>query len=231
MRNIKIIKPRIELLTTINNDMLKRIEKIARVCYKSEEKITEYSYVTFCKKLMRRNHLAMIEHESIAVKITCDRGIANELVRHRIASYAQESTRYCNYEGKLEVIRPLDVVSTATDTEFLSNWEAAMSLAENYYSCAIKMGVPPQIARSVLPLSTKTEIVITANLREWINILKLRTAENAHPQMRVIMWAILKLFRSNVIVIFDDIEIPNFSELELILINFETYEIRSKNEI
>ena len=136
--------------------------------------------------LIERGHEAMIEHSSLSVKFTVDRGVSHELVRHRIASFAQESTRYCNYskdkfDNGITFIKPF---FWEEGTEEYCNWEQAMSLAETGYLSAINMGATPQEARSILPNSTKTEITITANYREWRAFFRLRTAKAAHPQMQ-----------------------------------------------
>jgi len=198
---MKIVEPSFEILTEINgNNILKSIEKKARVCYKSEDKITDDSCVRFVKMIVSRGHEAMIEHESISVKVICDRGISHEIVRHRLASYAQESTRYVNYKGTdIQFINPLlDVASL----EF-KYWKDAMINVEESYQCMIKEGCSPQIARSVLPNSLKTEIVITMNLREWRHFFKMRADKAAHPQMRQIAIPMLEEFRKLVPIVFD----------------------------
>jgi thymidylate synthase (FAD) len=197
-------------------EILKKIERIGRVCYKSEEKIIEDSYITFIQNLLKRGHEAVLEHHSISVRIICDRGVTHELVRHRLAAYCQESTRYCNYGNKeIEFIEPCfftfkePVIKTNEgDIEIdLSRliWEKAMKDSEEAYRAMINNGSTPQEARSVLPNSLKTEIVITANLREWRHILKLRTAQSAHPQMREVMLMILEEFKKTIPIIFDEI--------------------------
>ena len=237
---MKIIEPCYEILTPISSggkDELQRIEKIARVCYKSEDRITEdgESAKKMLKMLIERGHEAMIEHSSLSVKLTVDRGVSHELVRHRIASFAQESTRYCNYSKdkfdnnvtfispaggfifeKLEKF-PLNGEYAVTAGEisagidpaiFMAIWQNAMENAECGYLKAIENGATPQIARSMLPNSVKTEITITANYREWRNIFKLRTAKSAHPQMRQVMIPLCLELQKLLPVIFDNINIP-----------------------
>jgi thymidylate synthase (FAD) len=194
--------------------ILKKIEQIGRVCYKSEEKITDNSYITFIQNLLKRGHEAVLEHHSISVRIICDRGVTHELVRHRVASYCQESTRYCNYGNKeIEFIEPCFWDSDMRESseggmvfkdDRYAMWEAAMEDSEKCYKYLIEKGATPQEARSVLPNSLKTEIVITANLREWRHILKLRTAQSAHPQMREVMLMILKEFKNTIPILFDE---------------------------
>lgn len=209
---MKIIEPSFEVLTPISPfgiKELQHIEKIGRVCYKSEDKITEdgESAKKFVKMLISRGHEAMIEHGSISVKFICDRGVSHELVRHRIASFAQESTRYCNYSqdkfgSELTFIKPCFWEENSYNYD---QWLTMMKNAEYYYLELLKHGATPQEARSVLPNSLKTEITITANYREWRNIFKLRTANAAHPQMREIMRPLLLYFQEYISVLFDDI--------------------------
>ena len=189
--------------------ILEKIERVARVCYKSEDKIKEGSAEKMVKALIARGHEAMLEHYSFSVLFTCDRGVSHEIVRHRIASFAQESTRYCNYaNGEVAFIRPLFFPEGSVEFD---NWCEAMMEAECQYLNLIKSGRSPQEARSVLPNSLKTEIVMSANLREWRHFLKLRAAGVTgapHPQMREVAVPLLRELRERVPVIFDDIAIP-----------------------
>lgn len=223
---MRIIKSSYEILTPISSEgqtELKHIEKIGRVCYKSEDKISEdgESAKKFVSMLINSGHEAMIEHSSLSVKFIVDRGVSHELVRHRIASFAQESTRYVNYakdkfgsECNFIDLRPgieLDNKMknmTADEMAFvLKEWHEAMEDAEKHYMKMIELGATPQIARSVLPNSTKTEITITANYREWRNFFKLRVPHNVHPQMREVTVPLLKELKEKLPVIFDDIEV------------------------
>ncbi len=211
---MRIIKPSYEILTEISYGGIKElqhIEKIGRVCYKSEDKITEdgESAKKFVKMLIGRGHEAMIEHSSLSVKFTVDRGVSHELVRHRIASFAQESTRYCNYskdkfDNGITFIKPFFF---GENTQNYKEWIYAMGIAEKSYLQMLKDGATPQEARSVLPNSTKTEITITANYREWRNFFKLRTAKAAHPQMQEVTRPLLKELKTRLPIIFDDIEV------------------------
>ena len=208
---MKIIKAGYEILTEISDGgiaELQHIEKIGRVCYKSEDKITEdgESAKKFVKMIIERGHEAMIEHSSLSVKFIVDRGVSHELVRHRIASFAQESTRYCNYskdkfDNGVTFIKPFFF----DDTKY-QRWLAAMADAESAYLDLLNSGATPQEARSVLPNSTKTEIAITANYREWRNFFKLRTTKAAHPQMREVTIPLLAELKEKLPIIFDDIE-------------------------
>lgn len=205
---MRVIKPGYEILDIINGkEILKNIEKIGRVCYKSEDKITDESSEKFIANILKSGHESVIEHEKISVRIICDRGVSHEIVRHRIASYSQESTRYCNYNkdkfGKeLTVIKP---VFWDEESDEYKIWLDTMQTIEETYNRMIEMGAKPQEARSILPNSLKTEIVVTMNLREWRHFFKLRTSLRAHPQMREIACALLDDFKRRIPVIFDDI--------------------------
>lgn len=205
---MKIIKPSVEILTPIDGTtILKHIETCGRVCYKSEDKITDDSCENFVKNIVKRGHEAVIEHYSISVRFVCDRGVSHEIVRHRIASFCQESTRYCNYSkgdfgGEISVVEPFYL---QPGTLAYTEWKTACEAAEKAYFDLLDWGCMPQEARAVLPNSLKTEIIMTANLREWRHFLQLRTSTVAHPQMREITIPLLNEFKSRIKVIFDDI--------------------------
>lgn len=204
---MKVIKPSFKI-EKIPKDLLKTIERIGRVCYKSEDKITEGSAEKFIEILIKRGHEAMLEHASFSVKFICDRGVSHELVRHRLFSFAQESTRYCNYSkdkfgGELTFIEPCFFEPGSMG---YSMWEGAVSYAECIYLEMLDTyGVKPEEARSVLPNSLKTEIVVTGNLRQWRGFLKLRTQRDVHPQMLELTRPLLKELQATVPIVFDDI--------------------------
>ena len=211
---MKIIEPKYEILTDISEGGIKelqQIERVARVCYKSEDKITPdgESAKKLVGFLVKQGHEAMLEHSQLSVLFTCDRGVANELVRHRIASFAQESTRYCNYSKEkfdynITVIKPF-YINKEQDKLAYNRWVASCESAERTYLWMLGNGYRPEQAHCVLPLCLKTEIVVTANYREWRNIFKLRTPVAAHPQMRELMCPLLKELQSKIPVVFDDI--------------------------
>jgi len=218
---MKLVKPSVEILYT-NGYALQLMELAGRTCYKSEERITPESAPKFAESIMKRGHESVIEHTSATVRFICDRGVSHEIVRHRLASYSQESTRYCDYEGGhvAFVIPPwcrilpgvpyictddasLKTLTEANDAE--SFWLYSMQLAEINYKKLRELGWRPEQARSVLPNSLKTEIVMTANLREWRHFFKLRTAKAAHPQMREVAIPLLEKMKACIPVIFDDL--------------------------
>lgn len=203
-----VILPSIEIIDSIDGiKIIKKIEKIGRVCYKSEGKITEDSAEKFISNIIERGHESVIEHETISVRVICDRGVSHEIVRHRIASYSQESTRYCNYSNEkfgkeLTVIKPIFWTEDSIEYKV---WLEMMNEIEKKYNMLVDMGAKPQEARSILPNSLKTEIIMTMNLREWRHFFKLRTSLRAHPQMREIAIMILEKFKKEIPVFFDDI--------------------------
>lgn len=207
---MKIIKADIEILSPIDGqEILKRIEQAGRVCYKSEDKITDGSAERFVANILKRGHEAVLEHWSITVKFICDRGVSHEIVRHRLAAYCQESTRYCNYskDGFGNEITVVDPCFLEHDTPQWAAWESAMKNAEFSYFRMLELGCTPQEARSVLPNSLKTEVIMTADIREWRHFFKLRCSPAAHPQMREVTIMLLKKFQAQIPILFDDIEV------------------------
>lgn len=206
--NMRVILPSIEIIDNIDGTkIIKKIEKIGRVCYKSEGKITEDSAEKFISNIIKSGHESVIEHETISVRVICDRGVSHEIVRHRIASYSQESTRYCNYNNEkfgkeLTVIKP---IFWSEDSKEYKAWLEIMDEIEKKYNMLIEMGTKPQEARSILPNSLKTEVIMTMNLREWRHFFKLRTSMRAHPQMREVAIMILEKFKKEIPIFFDDI--------------------------
>jgi len=222
---MKVIKPSYKILSDIEPiKILQAIERAGRVCYKSEGNITENSAIKFVEHLIRRGHESVLEHQSLSVLFICDRGVSHEIVRHRIASYSQESTRYCNYgHGNKGVVFISPCFFSIPEGEYhLENimrnsdfseaeicWLNSMINSENHYNELIELGRTPQEARSVLPNSLKTEIICTYNLREWRHFFKLRTAVSAHPQMRQLIRPLLDEFKKSIPAIFDDIIYSN----------------------
>ena len=208
---MRVINAGYEIISELNGEeILKHIERCARVCYKSEDRITDGSAEKMVAALIRSGHEAMLEHYSFTVKFICDRGIANELVRHRIASFAQESSRYCCY-AKDKFGKELTFINPCfwePDSDNYARWFHEMDEAEKTYLAMIESGATPEQARDILPMSIKTEIVMTANLREWRHFLKLRAegvTGKPHPQMLEITIPFLKEIKQKIPVVFDDI--------------------------
>lgn len=178
----------------------RKIEAAARTCYKSENYVSEDSWKSLIKKLKENNHGAMLEFGNFICRITTDRGVSHELVRHRLASYAQESTRYCNYgknkfNNELTFIKPVEIDISKNEFKI---WKSAMEAAEESYLTMIEEKVKPENARSVLPNSLKTEVVMKCNWRELLHMLDLRTSAAAHPDIRYVMNMIKDVFMENI---------------------------------
>ena len=197
---MKVITPSFEILH-FDDDALDKIERAARICYLSEPK--NETSEEFVRRLIIRGHHTPLEMSSVTVKIVCDKGVLGELTRHRLASFNAESTRYVNYSKKgLTFIKPSFWDSDSVDYAL---WECAMQDAEKSYNRLIANGATPEQARSVLPMSLKTELVLTCNLREWLHIFNLRCSKKSHPQLREIMLPMLKEFYDRLLVVFEDI--------------------------
>lgn len=216
---MQIIEPGVVAYTPISQALLFQIEHAGRTCYKSTSPQTLEGAEKFVRNLIKRGHEAMVEHAVVTLVFVNDRGVSHEEVRHRIASYAQESTRYCNYskdkfDGQVTYIdlrggMQLDPVVSKLPKEVFDliyeEWIEACVDAERHYRRMVGLGATPQIARSVLNNSTKTEIVVTMNVREWRHFFKLRCAPDAHPQMRQVALQALQLFRDGCPVLVEDI--------------------------
>ena len=193
---MKVIDQSFQVLV-ITPSPLQLIEKAGRVCYKSEDKITSESAPPFVSKLCHTlKHESVIEHVSATVLFTTDRGVTHEFVRHRLASYSQESTRYCNYsqgkfDSELTFIRPVYLDSCS---DAYAIWRASCISAEHYYFQLLRETNSPQYARAALPNSLKSDLVVTANFRTWKHIFKLRSHPNAHPQFRALIQPLAELF-------------------------------------
>lgn len=206
---MRLIRSKVEILDNLNGEeIIDKIAKVARTCYKSEDNSTSEKDRELVKRLIKSGHEAMIEFADITVRFTCSRAISHELVRHRLCSFAQESQRYCDYSKdkfnhEITFIIPSWVKNDNTITDKL--WLKDIQEAEHNYFVLLVEGWTPQQAREVLPNSTKTEINMKANLREWRHFLKSRCSTAAHPDMRVLALDLLKQFHNNVPIIFDDI--------------------------
>lgn len=206
---MRIIEPSVVIESHITEkQILQHIEKAGRVCYKSEDKINDSSAEKFVKNILKRGHESVIEHVVLTIRVICDRGVSHEIVRHRIASYSQESTRYCNYfsdkfSNELTFIKPCFWDENSVEYRL---WKETMVYIEKAYIKLIEDGAKPQEARSVLPNSLKTELLMTMNLREWRHFLKLRTSEAAHPQMREVALMISCVLCEKYPIFFEDLD-------------------------
>ena len=205
---MRIIKPGVEFMHHVDGQaVMNLLEACGRVCYKSEDRIDEWSAESFLRGIIKRGHEVVLEHASMTVKFTVDRGVSHEIVRHRMASYCQESTRYCNYAGdkfgsEITVIEPCFFPFGSFE---YADWKRSCRAAESAYFTLLADGRSPQEARAVLPNSLKTELVMTANIREWRHFLRLRCAPGAHPQMREVAIPLLQMFYDVLPVLFADV--------------------------
>ena len=206
----QIVKPSYEIISEIDGlEILKHIEKIARTCYRSEDRITDdgESAKNIIKMLVSSGHDAMLEHSSFSVRFTCDIGFYKDITRHRMASYAIESTRWCNYNkekfgGEIRFIEPVNILK---GTPEYAIWLSCMNNIEKDYMAMAKLGCKPDQLRMLLPHSTASEVNVTANLREWRHILKLRTAPNVHPSIVTLLKPLLAELKTKIPVVFEDI--------------------------
>lgn len=252
---MQFIKPSFTIMHCPDGEeVLRLLEEAARTCYKSEDKIDpgqrcacfhtpaeerrcssctntwqrEPSSYALVRKILDSGHHSVIEHCSITVRFICNRGVTHELVRHRLASYSQESTRYCNYSkdkhgGELNIIepshRPRVTVDASVDSpkgrERRRIWEHALDVIESTYLSLIELGEQPQGARDILPIGLKTEIVCTANLREWRHIFALRCSKRAHPQIRELMVPLREKLQRRIPLIFDEVKPHKYDVLHL----------------
>ena len=218
---MKVVKPdwRIAALTEADpTRLMKHLEAMGRICYQSEDAVTANSYDKFLRGIIKRGHEAVLEHATVTAVVICDRGISHEIVRHRIASYCQESTRYCNYskdkfDGEvtyIDIERGMELDATVSKLPYevklaiIHEWMVACLDAERHYLRMLELGATPQIARSVLNSSTKTEICITMNFREWRHFIRLRNDPTAHPQMREVAQQALDMLYEKYPVFFEE---------------------------
>lgn len=225
----KIVKPKFQILSHLNErSILKHLERCGRTCYKSEDKITDDSCYKFIKMLLSKGHESVIEHYNISIKFVCSRALSHQLVRHRLCSFSEQSQRYCNFETKVDmgIIQPYWMdesdIKKIRNKSFSSVLQVPNKVSkkcqywlESVIDSAVTYGIllrsnpemTPQQARSLLPNAAKTEIVCTANLRQWRHILKLRTSKGADPEIRELMIPLLRKLQEKLPTLFSDIEV------------------------
>lgn len=206
---MKLIEPSYKILDKLSyEEVLKKIEYCGRLSYKSENAINPGSAERFIQKIIEKGHESVLEHFSFSVKFTTDRATSHQIVRHRLASFTQESQRYVAYDSdrwgrEIKFIRPSSLKIT---NPYLKDFAQMMEMCENAYLGMRKLGMKPEAARAVLPNATATEIIVTANLREWRHILKLRTAEGADPEIKRVMVPLLTELQVKMPIFFFDIQ-------------------------
>ena len=204
---MKIVNPYIEVEKIDGIDIMKKIEKACRTCYRSEGSITEDSYKKLLKNCITRGHESVLEHEKITVRMYADIGVYKDLTRHRIASFSIESTRYCNYgkdkfDNEIKFIKPCNIEK---GTKLYEKWEKACQDIEKNYLQMAELGATPDQMRMILPHSTASEIVMTANIREWKHVLNLRCSKFVHPSIRQLLIPVLLRFKKDMPEIFGDV--------------------------
>ena len=207
---MKIVNPYIEVEKIDGIDIMKKIEKACRTCYRSEGSITEDSYKKLLKNCITRGHESVLEHEKITVRMYADIGVYKDLTRHRIASFSIESTRYCNYgkdkfDNEIKFIEPCNI----DKKELFNEWYSACTEIEQRYLKMAELGATPDQMRMILPHSTAAEVVMTANIREWRHILSLRASKMTHPSVQQLMIPLLLYFKRCMPELFEDI---NYNE-------------------
>ena len=204
---MRIVEPWIEVEKFNGVDIMKKIERACRTCYRSEGKISEESYKNLLKNCITRGHESVLEHEKITVRIYNDIGSYKDLTRHRFASFSVESTRYCSYDkdkygNEIAFINPVYI----EDEKMYEIWKKTMQEVENSYIEMKKLGATTDMCRELLPHSVAAEYTMTANIREWKHILSLRTTNHVHPSIRQVLIPLLKLFKEEMPEIFGEIE-------------------------
>ena len=218
---MKIIKPKIYVENIDGIKVMKRIERACRTCYRSEGSIDDESYKRLIKNCINRGHESVLEHEKVTIRMICDIGVYKDLTRHRFGSFSIESTRYCNYgkdkfENEIKFIEPVNIDKTS---ELYKDWYRTVDFIEQEYVRMSRMGATPDQMRMILPHSTAAEVTMTANIREWRHILKLRASKMAHPAIQQLMIPLLLHFKTIMPELFSDIPyndgFPKFNEAEL----------------
>lgn len=201
---MKILEPIIEVENFNGIDIMKKIERACRTCYRSEDKITDDSYKTLLTNCINRGHESVLEHEKISIRMVCDIGVYKDLTRHRFASFSIESTRYCNYgkdkfDNQIKYIKPVHIEE---GTQNYKIWKETMEFIEKQYLLMMEKGAKPDELRMLLPHSTAAQVCMTANIREWKHILLLRCSKMTHPAVRQLLIPLLIKFKEEMPEIF-----------------------------
>ena len=203
---MRIVEPWIKVEKFDGKEIMKRIERACRTCYRSEDKITDESYKNLLKNCISRGHESVLEHEKVTVRIYNDIGSYKDLTRHRFASFSVESTRYCSYDkdkygNEIAFINPVYI----EDEQMYETWKNTMQEIEKGYIKMKQLGATTDMCRNLLPHSTAAEYTMTANIREWKHIFSLRANNHVHPAIRQVMIPLLKYFKQQMPEIFDEI--------------------------
>lgn len=201
---MEVVKQSIELVNPISyTTMLNTTELAIRNCYNSYDKMAEGSAEGIIRGCIRRGHESVLEFGDVCVHIVCDRATLSQLTRHRLVSVCAQSQRYVNW-AKTNAEIPF-IVPDGMDNANYDSWRALCLMAETTYRGMVERGLKAEVARSVLPNCTATEIYMKANMREWRHILELRCDEKAQSDVRKLMKLLLQLLYGNYPVFFEDI--------------------------
>lgn len=210
---MKFIEPSVEILSSTGQDtiidQLKIIELAGRNCYKSEDKITEDSYNKMIAMLRMRKHESVLEHGNVTVRMIGSRAFTHQLIRHRLAAYSQESQRYVNYSkdkhgNSISFIKPIGYEDWSDNLK--ESFVTGLLDAESCYLEMVSDGMKAEDARGVLPNQTKTEIVVTMNLRAWRHFFSMRCDKHAQSEIRHIAKLLLAQMFETMPVIFQDLK-------------------------
>lgn len=205
--SFEVLTPFGPLTTTVGLQMLQFIERMARISHRSEDKQTDGSYYRFIKAVvLEHGDWSVTEHATATVIFRVDRGVTHEMVRHRLFSFTQESTRFVRYSGEMEFIRPALMPIFPEGFPIEDEWKRGCEDAEIRYTRLLANGARPQEARSVLPNALAATIAVTGNLRNWRHFFLMRSSKETHPDFRRVVDPLLRVFQDNIPLLYDDIE-------------------------
>lgn len=218
---MKIIDPSFEIVDPVSQEdgvkLLQKIERMARISHRSEDRQTPDSWAKFLEAVvLNHGDWSVTEHASATVIFRVDRGVTHELVRHRLFSFTQESTRFVNgrksYPEGLEFIYPRELRQQNNPDSWMT-WGIAMQHAEKSYFDMLEDGMRPQEARSVLPNALAATIAVSGNLRNFRHLFLMRTSKETHPDFRAVTIPLLVEFKKLIPILYEDIE-PNARQIE-----------------
>lgn len=204
---VKIIEPKVEVEKFNGIDIMKKLERACRTCYRSEDVIGDETYKILLKNCINRGHESVLEHEKISIRLITEIGAYKDFTRHRLSSFSIESTRFCSYDknkfnNEIKVINPKYII----DPMIYDIWLKSCKTMEENYMLMKKLGANNDICREILNHSVAAEVVMSCNIREWRHILSLRCSKMVHPSLKVIFIPLLLLFKQEMPELFDDID-------------------------
>lgn len=204
---VKIIEPKVEVEKFNGIDIMKKLERACRTCYRSEDIIGDETYKILLKNCINRGHESVLEHEKISIRLITEIGAYKDFTRHRLSSFSIESTRFCSYDknkfnNEIKIINPKYII----DPMIYDIWLKSCKTMEENYMLMKKLGANNDMCREILNHSVAAEVVMTCNIREWRHILSLRCSKMVHPSLKVIFIPLLLLFKKEMPELFDDID-------------------------